>query len=166
MRRTKPISAYIAVVFAFFSFSSSPYDFVYCIPAHTIAPTARSAPKDIATVAIFCIRSCTHFLSLDSPLGLIPTVQSQQFARVWTAVLPSIILHAHGQANTLSPKKKKERKRKIYFINSYIARRETKEIIAYPKAIHIAPIAPYVRDFQAFFTFSSFPSARKSSYAT
>lgn len=46
------MSEYIHVVFAFLSFSSSPNAFVYWIPDHTIAHTAKSAPKDIAPLAI------------------------------------------------------------------------------------------------------------------
>jgi hypothetical protein len=53
--RRSPITAYTPVVFAFLSFSSSPRDFVYWIPAQTIAPTASSAPKLIAHSAIVMI---------------------------------------------------------------------------------------------------------------
>lgn len=52
---SNPMTAEISVVFAFFIFSSSPYDVVYCIQENTIAPIAKRAPNaitffDISTI--------------------------------------------------------------------------------------------------------------------
>ena len=44
--------AYIPVVFAFLTFSSSPYDMVYWIPVKTRAPIAKRAPNAITCLAI------------------------------------------------------------------------------------------------------------------
>lgn len=74
MRRTSPIRANIHVDFAFLSFSSSPNDFVYWIPDQTIAPTARSAPREIAHVATFTTRTRIQLLSAPSRDGSIPIV--------------------------------------------------------------------------------------------
>jgi hypothetical protein len=94
--------AYIAVVFAFFSCSSSPYALVYCIPAQTMAQTASSAQREIATVAILIMRCFTPTLSLASKFGPTPMVQAQQVDRNWSAVRGSSfkIMHVLGIANT------------------------------------------------------------------
>ena len=66
--------------FAFLSFSSSQKDFVYCVPAQTIAHTARSAPREIAFVAIFSIRLRTDALPSEVFQGCMEVVPPPLFA--------------------------------------------------------------------------------------
>ena len=44
--------AYTQVVFAFLTFSSSPYEVVYWIPENTMAPIANKAPNAIIVFAV------------------------------------------------------------------------------------------------------------------
>jgi hypothetical protein len=87
--------AYIPVVFAFLSCSSSPYALVYWIPAQTMAPTARSAPREIATVAIVIILVLNEALPSSRKPGLIQILVSfQQSLRNCAALISGSILQA------------------------------------------------------------------------
>lgn len=82
IRSMSPIIEYIAVVFAFLSFSSSPYALVYCIPDQTSAPTASNAQKEIATEAILSILPRTPSLSLESKFGHTHIVPAQHAVKI------------------------------------------------------------------------------------
>ena len=72
------------------SFSSSQKDFVYCVPAQTIAHTARSAPREIAPVEISFIRLRTDtFPSVVSQgcMEIVPPPLFAEAAQSWRNLL-------------------------------------------------------------------------------
>lgn len=105
----------MAVDFAFFIFSSSPYEVVYRIPENTMAPIAKSAQNAITRSPTITRSSFTHSVHISPPLET-AFAGSPLLAHSCRKVTASVVLKSHS-ACTKDPEtietKKMEIKRRI-----------------------------------------------------
>jgi hypothetical protein len=161
------------VVFAFLSFSSSPYALVYCIPAQTIAPIARSAPKEMipfetrptkSRIVVFVASPLVEvvgMIAFDFPSPLDTWAQSEineDAAHSSTGPVRGTV----QAAKVLIGVKRTENIEIISFIDIYKESLDTIATTTYAIAIDMTPKTLYVSHFHAFLLRSSLPSAVRS----